>query len=154
MSRKTRNDTAFWYCLYTDECTPVLDEDGNETGELILHYAEPVEMHANVSPKGGNAQWQGGYADREAFGILDDYDRVIVVHDTECPITESTVLFIDKEPEFAEADTHEVIEAEALYGDDKIAEKHYVVPVYDYIVRRVARSLNEVRIAVSKVSAW
>ena len=145
MSRKTRNDTAFWYCLYTDECTPVLDEDGNETGELILRYAEPVKMSANVSPAGGSVE-------RSAFGASENYDKVIVTHNVNCPITESTALFIDKEPEYAEAHTHEIIEATALFADDEIEEKHYVVPKYDYIVRRVSRSLNEVQIAVSKVS--
>ena len=58
------------------------------------------------------------------------YDKVIVTDDLSCPIDENTVLFIDKEPE---------------YDDDGN-------PLYDYIVKRVAKSLNSISYAVSKVT--
>jgi hypothetical protein len=54
------------------------------------------------------------------------------------------VLFIDKEPEYKEADYNE---ATAI----TFVESTVQVPVYDYIVRRVAKSLNSISIAVSKV---
>ena len=46
-----------------------------------------------------------------------------------CPISEDTVLFVDKEPE---------------YDGEK--------PLYDYVVKRVAKSLNSISIAISKVN--
>ena len=55
---------------------------------------------------------------------------MIVTDDLLCPIDENTVLFIDKEPGYTEDGT----------------------PLYDYIVKRVARSLNSISYAVSKVS--
>lgn len=143
--RKTRNDTDFWYCLL-DPTTEhaVIDEHGNETGEIIPHYEEAQSYFANISPATGQAQ-------TEQFGNLDSYDKVIVTRDMECPIDEHSVLFIEKEPEYTTVATHEVVEGNALYADDEIVEVVYSQPKYDYIVKRVARSLNSISIAIRKV---
>ena len=79
-------------------------------------------MLANISPASGAAQV-------EQFGQFVSYDKVIVTDDMSCPISEDTVLFVDKEPE---------------YGGEK--------PLYDYVVKRVAKSLNSISIAISKVN--
>lgn len=140
-----RNQTEFWYCLLIpDTQEAVVDENGNETGELIPSYEEAVSMKANVSPATGQNQV-------EQFGNLDSYDKVIVTCDMSCPIDENTVLFIDKEPEYTEVQTHEIVEGQALYADDEIVEKTYELPKYNYIVKRVAKSLNGISIAVRKV---
>ena len=140
-----RNQTEFWYCLLipnTQEA--IVDENGNETGELIPSYEEAVSIKANVSPATGQNQV-------EQFGNLDSYDKVIVTCDMSCPIDENTVLFIDKLPEYTEVQTHEIVEGQALYADDEIVEKTYELPKYNYIVKRVAKSLNGISIAVRKV---
>ena len=62
------------------------------------------------------------------FGNLDSYDKVLITDDMNCPIDENTVLFVDREPD---------------YQDGK--------PVYDYTIKRVAKSLNTISYAVSKV---
>lgn len=98
------------------------DAGGYETGEKSVKYADPVKMEANISPAAGNAQIQ-------QFGQFISYDKVIITDDTACPIDENTVLFIDKKPE---------------YKDGK--------PLYDYVVKQIAKSLNLVSIAVSKVN--
>lgn len=122
MKLMERNKVHFWYCLF-DRKEPILDEDGNDTGDQKVFYAEAVPIRANVSSATGTAQI-------EQFGNLDHYDKVIVTEDMSCPIDETTVLFVDKEPEY---------DAEGQ-------------PLYDYIVRRVARSLNVVAYAIRKVS--
>ena len=116
-----RNKTQFYYCLYDREERPV-DEEGFETGEPRVIYSEPVAMTANISPATGNTS-------TEQFGNDIRYDKVIVTDDTNCPIDEHSVLFVDKTPE---------------YDDDD-------VPLFDYVVKKVAKSLNSVSIAVSKV---
>lgn len=116
-----RNMQKFWYCLY-ESSEDQYDEYGNLLQEPLVTYAEPVRMLANISAASGQAQ-------TEMFGGLDSYDKVIVTADMECPIDEHTVLFVDKEPE------------NSLSG----------VPMYDYIVKRVAKSLNSISIAVRKV---
>ena len=99
------------------------DEEGNETGDTRVVYKEAVKRRDNVSAATGTAQV-------EQFGNFISYDKVIVTDDLSCPIDENTVLFIDKEPE---------------YDDDGN-------PLYDYIVKRVAKSLNSISYAVSKVT--
>lgn len=101
--------------------TRLIDGYGNKTPEKIPFYMEPQIMMANVSPATGQSS-------REQFGNLENYDKVIVTTWMECPIREDTVLFVDKEPE---------------YKDGR--------PMYDYIVRRVAKSLNVISIAIGKV---
>ena len=122
MKTMERNKTAFWYMTYADR-VPVTDEYGNETGEYEVTYNEPAMLRANISPATGSSQV-------EQFGSLAGYDKVIVTDDVSCPIDENSVLFIDKAVEFTD--------------DGK--------PLYDYTVKRVARSLNSVSYAVTKVS--
>lgn len=117
-----RNKRTFWYCLY-DRKEPIIDEDGNETGEEQIVYKPAQSLRANISAASGSSQV-------EQFGNLAGYDKVIVLDDTSCPVDENTVLFLDKEP---------------VYDEDG-------KPLYDYMVRRVAKSLNSVSIAVTKVS--
>jgi len=118
-----RNHRKFWYCLYQD-AEEVYDEYGNATGQYLPVYAQAQEMYANISPA-------SGYAQTEQFGNLDSYDKVIVTDWMDCPIDENSVLFIDKNPE------HDI-------STD--------TPLYDYTVRRVAKSLNSISIAVQKVN--
>lgn len=143
--RKTRNDRRFWYCLLDPNTEhAVIDEYGNETGEIIQHYEEAVSMWANVSPASGMAQ-------TEQFGNLDSYDKVIVTRNMNCPIDEHSVLFLEKDPEYTEIETHEIVEGNALYADDEIVVVTYRKPKYDYIVKRVAKGLDSISIAVRKV---
>lgn len=116
-----KNTTEFWYCLYK-ETQSIEDEYGNETGEQKVIYSAPVKMEANISAASGTTQV-------EQFGNFTSYDKVIVTCDLNCPIDENSVLFIDKMPEFNNDGS----------------------PTYDYIVKRVAKSINSISIAISKV---
>lgn len=64
-----------------------------------------------------------GTAEQEMFGIGVNYTKTIIVDDVNCPIDEHSVLWIDK----------------------ATSEPH------NYVVERVARSLNSVVYAVRKV---
>ena len=65
-----------------------------------------------------------GSADQEQFGIDTPYTKVLVTTDMACPIAEDTVLWIGKTP---------------TSGD------------YNYVVSRVAKSINSISIAVREV---
>lgn len=121
MKLMKRNLKPVYYCLFKEK-VPLKDKDGYETGESGVGYADPVEMPCSVSPA-------TGYTQAQMFGNLESYDKVLITDDMSCPIDENTVLFIDKEPEF----------------DDKGK------PIFDYTVRRVAKSINFISYAVSKV---
>lgn len=114
-----RNKVLFYYVLYLGKVI-VRDEYGNESGYRVI-YSKPIACKANISPAKGGASIQ-------LFGSDLEYDKVIVLDDTSCPIDENTVLFIDRDPKY-DADGN---------------------PLFDYIVRRVARSLNSVSIAISR----
>lgn len=145
MSRKTRNDTDFWYCQFNPSVSHVvIDENGNESGEIIPDYVSAVSMFANISPASGQAQ-------TELFGNLESYDKVIVVKDMNCPINEQSVLFIEKQPEYVSVSTHVIVPGNALYADDTVSVVTYSLPKNDYIVKRVAKSKNSISIAVRKV---
>lgn len=143
MQALKRNKIPFYYCTFESADVEIVDENGNRTGEKIVMYNAPVQMKANISPA-------TGVSSTEQFGNLDNYDKVIVLCG-ESPIDENSVLFIDKEPEFTSVVSYNVVESTAVLGDDEITETAYVVPKHDYIVRRVAKSLNGISIAVSKV---
>lgn len=116
-----RNKTTFHYCLFQGIEFPK-DDEGNKTGEKKVLYSAPVELRANISPATGNTSV-------EQFGNSLQYDKVIVLDDTACPINEHSVLFVDTVPAYDSAGN----------------------PLFDYIVKKVARSLNSVSIAIAKV---
>lgn len=121
-----RNKRPFWYCLF-DWKEEILDDDGNRTGEFVVHYHDPVRMTGNISVAHGEIQ-------DELFGRNVTYDKVILLDNPDCPIAEDSVLFVDKEPD-------------VIPGSDRRSTAGF-----DYIVRRVARSLNTVGYAVEKVN--
>lgn len=88
-----RNKINLWYALYSDKI-PVVDEYGNEVGQYTNGYLNPVKTRQRVSPNKGNST-------EEAFGIMADYDRVIVTTDN-LPLTEASILWINVVPEIDE----------------------------------------------------
>lgn len=126
MKLQRRNTVSIWYRLYeADSPQTITDEYGNvlETGERGVTYSAPVEIRASVSTATGTVQ-------AELFGGFTDYDKVVIVDDITCPIDEQSVLFIDRVPEYVEGE---------------------LVNVHDYIVKRIAKSLNFIAYAVRKV---
>ena len=120
-----RSAQTFWYRLYEGVAPKTIPNTTLETGENAITYGSPVAMRANISPASGASM-------TEQFGTMDNYDKVIVTDDMTCPIDENTVLYIDAPP---------VID----YDTGKYNP-------YDYVVMRVAKSINSISIAVRKVN--
>jgi len=127
-----RNKSYFYYALY-DGQTELKDEYGNATGQYDISYADPVKMLGNVSAAQGEIQ-------SRQFGDSETYDKVIVLDNPSTPIDEYSILWVDTVPELTE-DGHLALD-----------EKGEVKTPHDYIVKKVARSLNGVSIAISKVA--
>ena len=136
MKALERNKKPFYYCLYKADAA-VVEEDGSESGETIVTYYDAVLMGANISPATGQSM-------TEQFGNLESYDKVIVTDDMNCPISETSVLFIDKAPQYKNVTVYEPTAITTTVSTVS-------VPVPDYVVRRVAKSLNSISIAVKKV---
>lgn len=116
-----RNKKGFYYALY-ERKEPIEDEYGNQTGEYKIVYREPVFAEGNISPASGEAQ-------SEIFGTEVKYERVIALDDMNCPIDETSILFVNVKP---------IRNADDEYNND-------------YVVKMVAKSLNGISIAIGKV---
>ena len=118
-----RNKATFYYALYTGQ-TEIIDEYGNATGQYSVNYGNPIKALGNVSAAQGEMQTR-------QFGESESYDKVIVLDDANTPIDEYSILWVDTLP--------------LPNGDGSTDTPH------DYVVKKVARSLNSVSIAISKV---
>lgn len=132
MKCMNRNKVKFFYALY-EERVPITDEYGNITGEYEVLHGNPIEFFANVSAAQGEATTR-------MFGDNESYDKVIVM-DNEAPTLDIySVLWVDTVP---------LLDNTGVLALD---ESGKVITPYDYIVKKVAKSLNSVSIAISKVT--
>lgn len=114
-----RNLQTIYYKLY-EGVDNVVDDEGFETGEKELTYSQIYSVKANVSEATGSVA-------HEQFGLLDDYDKVVLLEDVSLPITEETIFSLDFSSENSEDIT------------------------FDYRVKRISKSLNVLSIALKKV---
>ena len=119
-----RNKATFYYALYTGQ-NELIDEYGNATGQYSVTYGNPIKTLGNVSAAQGEMQTR-------QFGERESYDKVIVLDDVNTPIDEYSILWVDALP--------------LLNGDGSTDTPH------NYVVKKVAKSLNSVTIAISKVT--
>lgn len=119
----TRNKRKFYYASYIGE-TEITDEYGNVTGEYRVSYSDPIKSFGNISAAQGEMQ-------NRQFGESESYDKVIVLGDSDTPIDEYSILWVDTLPHLNEDGTTDT--------------------PHDYVVKKVARGLNGVSIAIGKV---
>ena len=117
-----RNKQEFWYRNYIG-IEPIYDEYQNETSEHKVIYGNPVQMFANISGEKGEAEIA-------IFGQDLQYDKSIAL--SSVPFSESCVLYIDRMP---------------IVEDDGST-----LTPYDYEVTRIAKTLNYVFVATSRVN--
>lgn len=85
-----KNTRRMWYALF-DNKKPILDENGDETGDTEPGCSAPVEFYANLSAGKGSAQ-------AEVFGTDVDFNRSISTTDLSLPITETSLVWYETEP--------------------------------------------------------
>lgn len=120
-----RNQVAFYYAPYIER-VELKDEYGNLSGEYEIVYGNPIKVFGNISPAQGDMQTR-------QFGESEIYDKIIVLGNPNTPIDEYSILWVDTKPTLSD-------------GESTINIPH------DYVVKKVARSLNSVSIAISKVN--
>ena len=118
-----RNKRCMWYALYLDR--EEIKKNGKHTGTYKVAYSTPKPIQENISSARGSA-------DVEMFGTDLKYDKAFITADMKCPIDENSVMWIDCEP---------LIEADGTTDTP-----------WDYVVVRVAKSINSIAYAVRKVS--
>lgn len=118
-----KNMRDFYYATYKDKIE-LSDEYCNNSGEYEVIYSNPVKSKGNISSAQGEVQ-------NRQFGDSESYDKVIALSNVDVPIDEHSILWVDALPSL---------------NDDGTTNTPY-----DYIVKKVARSLHSVSIAISKV---
>jgi hypothetical protein len=118
-----RNKTKIYYALLNSK-NEIRDEYGNFTGEYELQYGNPIAMKASVSAAMGETYTR-------QFGEQEAYDKVVITDDPLCPIDEYAILWVDNLPEIKR---------------DKSTDTPH-----DYVVKKVARSINVSSYAIAKV---
>ena len=119
------NMQRIFYALYQGK-TDIRDERGNLTGETELSYSTPVFYYINVSAARGTAEV-------EQFGINANYTKTMVTTDMNCPITETSRLWVGCKP-------------------TKIVDGQEVAVPHNYVVVSVAKSINSITYAIKEVS--
>lgn len=130
MKALARNKQSLWYAVPTGTLTDVTDENSLYTGEQTVVYGTPVKVSMNISPGTGRAvlEW---------FGIATNYDKVLVTDDMSCPITEDTILWIGIDPTTTTVNN---------------GVSTTVNNPHNFVVNRVAKSLNSIVYGVTEVS--
>lgn len=126
-----RNKRKIWFSNYIGQ-TEIMDEFQNKTGQYAVEYSDPVSILANISAAKGDISTQ-------QFGDDEAYDRVVVYESPDLDIGEHSILWVDVQPQLA---------SKRLV----LNEHGEAITPHDYIVKCVARSLNSVSIAISKVN--
>lgn len=93
-----RNKRTFYYCLYR----------GNEYvgSDLRVTYEAPVKVQMSVSASTSmTSASRGAFSDIADYGVVLAYDHRIVTDDLNCPLSETSVLIMNKEPEY-DSETH------------------------------------------------
>lgn len=119
MRNLRKNTRKLWYSNYSEKI-PILDENGDETGDYNGGYSPPVLFKAALSPSKGNA-----YADM--FGTNLDYSRTLLTTE-KLPITEESLIWVS-EP--------------SLKKDGTVNDE-----AADYTIAGIADGLNELVVAL------
>ncbi len=127
-----RNKVKFYYALYESR-EPIMNQYGKPSGQHKVIYGNPIEEYANISAAKGETQTR-------QFGENESYDKVIVMDLGTLSIDEYSILWVDTEPQLNED------------GSLAVNDKGEVITPHDYVVKKVAKSLNNVSIAISKVT--
>lgn len=90
MRNLKKDERDMWYALY-EGMSPILDENGDETGDYTMKYSAPVAFRASLSAGNGSAQ-------REVFGVDIDFTRSISTADLSLPIIETSLVWYETKP--------------------------------------------------------
>lgn len=90
MRNLKKDERDMWYALY-EGMKPILDENGDETGDYTMKYSAPVAFSASLSAGNGSAQ-------REVFGVDIDFTRSISTADLSLPIIETSLVWYETKP--------------------------------------------------------
>ena len=144
MHTLARNKQTVWYALCTGK-TERLDANGFRTGQYDLTYAEPVKTRMNI-------RWDDGAVRLEGFGLNGAGRRRMVTDWLDCPITLGTILWITKDPDYADnnAIVNHAMTNMAEVGNDTLSSdkpNYYVCEVPQKSLTQIVYIVEEVNVS-------
>lgn len=134
MKALKRNKRSFWYAVYMG-VVDVTDEQGRLTGEKRISYSAPKLAHGNISASSGSTINRAtANVVQRPYGETVDYDRVIVMDDLGLVINEASVVWIDPP-------TKPKLNVDGTFNTP-----------YEYIITRIARTLNVLSLTLREVT--
>ena len=124
MRNSIKNKSRTIYLLNFKQEIDAIDDNGNYTGEKVIIYSPKKAIKVNLSGAMGSSQ-------SEVFGSDIHYDKSFVLTALEkqkLGLNENSVFFVDIAPKYDGLN-----------------------PLYDYRVERIAETINEVVVAITKV---
>lgn len=118
------NKQTIYYAQYLGS-SPTVDSNGFRTGEATKQYSDPIPLRINVSATRNTYALIGDTTAIEPFGISTEYTKTMVTEDVDCPVNETSILWIGVEP--------------------SETQKH------NYVVVQVAKSINSIVYAIKEV---
>lgn len=85
-----KNQRTLFYALYEGK-NPILDENGDYTGESTDVYSLPRKVKLNLSSGKGSAR-------KDLFGMNIDFDRTLSTTDFSLNIVENSLIWYETEP--------------------------------------------------------
>lgn len=123
-----KNKQAMYYSLLLGS-TPEYNASGQRTGRKIENYSQPIQFF-------GNIVFSSGEVLLEEYGTdVGNYDAILIMEKNELPITETSLLWFESEPQYK--DTEQTI------VDDKSA---------DYRVAQIKPALNSVKYVLNRLN--
>lgn len=116
MRTLNRNKKPVWYATFVGK-TMKVDANGHKTGEYDIEYSDPVFLPMNCS-------YNRKYIANEPYGVATDYEVTLVTDKIDCPIDETSVIWVGADP----------------------AESHFT-----HTVLKVAKTLNSITYVVKEV---
>lgn len=131
MRTMSRNRQVFWESSL-ETVVMAQDPDGNYVEETCV-YSNPEKHEAPITPASGETTVQ-------LFGASEIYDKVIVLHEDENFLKVGSILWVSTPIELDE--------------DGQLAkdEKGRIKTPHNYIVVKVAETLNFINVAIKKVN--
>lgn len=131
-----KNRQPMWYALQGKDTVPVYEyytgEDGVkypvETGEYRTPYLTPVPFEGNIATSGGNSE-------NAPYGLdLSDYEAILVLGKDSLPITETSLIWQNTEPQYNEDGT-----VDEHSADYKVVKKSPSLNVWAFALKQVVK---------------
>lgn len=126
MRSLAKNEVEMWYALFKG-VTHITDENGDETGDPVEKYYEPVKFKAVPSVGSGKVEMR-------VFGADITFSRSIVTTDLNLPVDVSSLIWIEHEPKYLEDGSVDPFSADyTVSGKPRVSYNFLMIPLSERV---------------------